>query len=143
MSVLFGLAGVLTDLLIQMFTVMAIASVAAVMVRGEPIDDWGFTLLFIGIAVGGLMLLARRIWRARREIWIARAGSAEVSTVTWLHFVFDALWIAAAVWMIKGAQAPLWDGGTRAAVVAVLVACVGLCALRVTVRVRAARGTTP
>jgi hypothetical protein len=139
MFALFTLAGVLLDLLVQMFTVMAAGAVVAMLVRGEPAPEWWLALLFVAIALGGLTLLGRRIWRTRRVLEIVRAGREEISTVTWLHFVLDAAWLALSVWMIVGAQAPRWDRGTRAAAVTVLVVCVGLCSLRVAARVRAAR----
>jgi len=133
MTALFTLAGVLIDLLIQMFAVFATGAVVGAVVRG---GEWFIALILLGVGVGGLTVLTLRIWARRRILAVARAGSEEISTVTWLHFVCDAAWIAVAVMLVRGAQGPLWDTGTRAATITVFVLVVALCLLRVVARVR-------
>lgn len=136
MPVLFHLVGVLLDLLIQIATLGSAAALVALVVRDGPLADIGAFLLFLALTAGGLTLLTRRIRQRRRTVSIVRGGSEEVSTITWLHFVVDALWIALAIAMVHGAQLPTWDTGTRAGTIAILVLSVALCALRLTVRIR-------
>lgn len=139
MPVLFALAGVLLDLLLELGVAMTSAALVGAAIRGAALDDWPGMLVLLALAGGGLFVLVRRIVRGRRTLYIHRAGSEEVGTVTWLHFVCDGLCIVTAIAMVRGATPPVWDDASRAAAVAVLVVCAGLAVLRAVVRVRGER----
>jgi len=130
MSVLFAVLAVLLDLLVQMFAVLATGAVVAAVVRGASPEDWAGLFVCLSVALGGHWILVRRICAGRRTIATARAGSAEVGTRSWGHFVADGLCITALSAMLVGMQEPVWHTPERAGVVAMLVAVLALCGLR-------------
>lgn len=136
MVLLFTFVGVLLDVLLQMFVLLAAGAPVAAVVRGEPDEQWVELALFLAGAIAGMVVLVRRILARERVVAVVRGGSEEVSTVTWLHFVCDALFIAATAMMVRGATPPQYDSATRAGLIVCLALCLGLCTVRAVTRAR-------
>lgn len=140
MILLFTFVGVLLDVMLQLFVLLAASAPVAAVVRGEPDEQWVelalLLLLFLAGAIAGMVVLVRRILARERVVAVVRGGSEEVSTITWLHFVCDALFIAATAMMLRAATPPQWDSATRAGLIVCLALSLGLCAVRAVTRAR-------
>jgi hypothetical protein len=132
MTLLFTIAAVLLDLLLQMFAVLATGAVVAGLVRGGTSDDLAGFLVCIAVALGGHWILVRRIRAGHRTLHVARAGSAEVSTRSPGHFVSDVACMLALSALLAAMQEPPWDTPERAGAVSMLLSCLALFGLRVT-----------
>lgn len=136
MVVLFTILGVLLDLLLQMFALLATGAAVASLVRGVSAAELPLILVFLVVAVAFHWILFRRIRAGRRTIETARAGSEEVGTRTPGHFITDALWIVALSAMLVAMQEPPWETAERTGATSMLLACLALCGLRVTCALR-------
>ena len=136
--VLFAILGVLLDLLLQMFALLATGTVVAGLVRGVSAADLAILLVFLVVAVAFHWILVCRIRAGRRTIATARAGSEEVGTRTPGHFITDALCIVALSAMLVAMQEPPWETAERAGTTSMLLASLALCGLRVTCALRGA-----